>query len=319
MINLESNCEVMKYHCNDTNTPKKLKYREFDMTSKTQKRKFIFWVWNMSFVLLQSRHTLSDFTFNFHFHALEKATATHSSVLAWRIPGTGEPGGLPSVGSHRGDLAAAAAGISLGLPIWLSGKESTCQCRRSRRRGFDPWVRKIPWRRAWQSTPVFLPEECYGQRSLAGYSSQCRTESDTTERLSTDKRGKAERLPGVGAQSSNSMVWPAEVPFPSNHTRLQLRFHFPSITPNYLVFPEYAPHTQCFYLFHYCSFCLESLPGKRHPSPPFLNPRSKLRLYLISAQFVYIFLLKSFTKLNTIVPLANQVKTGKLLVIHNRP
>ena len=44
---------------------------------------------------------LSDFTFTFRFHALEKEMATHSSVLAWRIPGTGEPGGLPSMGSHR--------------------------------------------------------------------------------------------------------------------------------------------------------------------------------------------------------------------------
>ena len=44
---------------------------------------------------------LSDFTFTFHFHALEKEMATHSSVLAWRIPGTGEPGELPSLGSHR--------------------------------------------------------------------------------------------------------------------------------------------------------------------------------------------------------------------------
>ena len=44
---------------------------------------------------------LSDFTFTFHFHALEKEMATHSSVLAWRIPGTGEPGGLPSMGSPR--------------------------------------------------------------------------------------------------------------------------------------------------------------------------------------------------------------------------
>ena len=60
---------------------------------------------------------LSDFTFTFHFHALEKEMATHSTVLAWRIPGMGEPGGLPSVGSHRvrhdwSDLAAAAAGCS---------------------------------------------------------------------------------------------------------------------------------------------------------------------------------------------------------------
>ena len=51
--------------------------------------------------VVKSRTRLSDFTFTFHFHALEKEMATHSSVLAWRIPGTGEPGGLPSVGSHR--------------------------------------------------------------------------------------------------------------------------------------------------------------------------------------------------------------------------
>ena len=49
----------------------------------------------------KSRTRLSNFTFTFHFHALEKEMATHSSVLAWRIPGTGEPVGLPSVGSHR--------------------------------------------------------------------------------------------------------------------------------------------------------------------------------------------------------------------------
>ena len=66
----------------------------------------------------KSRTRLSDFTFTFHFHALKKEMATHSSILAWRIPGTGEPGGLPSMGSHRvghdwSNLAAAAAG-----PIW---------------------------------------------------------------------------------------------------------------------------------------------------------------------------------------------------------
>ena len=49
----------------------------------------------------ESQTQLSDFTFTFHFHAMEKEMATHSSVLAWRISGMGEPGGLPSVGSHR--------------------------------------------------------------------------------------------------------------------------------------------------------------------------------------------------------------------------
>ena len=62
----------------------------------------------------KSQTRLSDFTFTFYFHALEEEMATHSSVLAWRIPGTEEPGGLPSMGSHRvghdwSDLAAAAA------------------------------------------------------------------------------------------------------------------------------------------------------------------------------------------------------------------
>ena len=61
----------------------------------------------------KSRTQLNDFTFTFGFHALEKEMATHSSVLAWRIPGMGEPGGLPSMGLHRvghdwSDLAAAA-------------------------------------------------------------------------------------------------------------------------------------------------------------------------------------------------------------------
>ena len=61
----------------------------------------------------KSQTRLSDFTFTFHFHTYEKEMATHSSVLAWRIPGTGESGGLPSMGSHRvghdwSDLAAAA-------------------------------------------------------------------------------------------------------------------------------------------------------------------------------------------------------------------
>ena len=69
--------------------------------------------WAAVHEVAKSRTRLSDFTFTFHFHALEKEMATHSSVLAWRIPGTGEPDGLLSVGSHRvghdwSDLAAAA-------------------------------------------------------------------------------------------------------------------------------------------------------------------------------------------------------------------
>ena len=59
---------------------------------------------------------------------------------------------------------------SLGFPAGSSGKESTCRCRRCKRCGFEPWVGRISWRRWWQPTPVTLPGECHGQRSLAGYS-----------------------------------------------------------------------------------------------------------------------------------------------------
>ena len=58
----------------------------------------------------------------------------------------------------------------LGFPGGASGKEPACQCRKPKRCKFDPWVSKIPWRRAWQPTPVCLPGKSHGQRSLAGYS-----------------------------------------------------------------------------------------------------------------------------------------------------
>ena len=98
---------------------------------------------------------LSNFTFTFHFHALEKEMATHSSVPAWRIPGTGEPGWLPSMGSHRvrhdwSNLAAAAAVMG------------------SLRVGHD-WADSLSlftfmyWRRKWQPTAVFLPGESQGR------------------------------------------------------------------------------------------------------------------------------------------------------------
>ena len=58
----------------------------------------------------------------------------------------------------------------IGFPGGASGEKCACQCRRQKRLGFDPWVRKGPWRRAWQPTPIFLPGESYGQRNLVGYS-----------------------------------------------------------------------------------------------------------------------------------------------------
>ena len=79
--------------------------------------------WAVVHGVTKSRTRLSDFTFTFHFNAFLKEMATHSSVLAWRIPGTGEPGGLPSMRSHRfrhdwSDLAAAAASRKWLLDSW---------------------------------------------------------------------------------------------------------------------------------------------------------------------------------------------------------
>ena len=102
------------------------------------------------------RTRLRDFTFTFHFDALEKEMATHSSVLAWRIPGTGEPGGLQSMGSRRVRHNWAT---SLSLFTFMH------------------------WRRKWQPTPVFLPGESQGRGSMMGCRLWGGTELDTTEAI----------------------------------------------------------------------------------------------------------------------------------------
>ena len=69
----------------------------------------------------------------------------------------------------------------MGFPGGTSGKQPACQCRKYTKCGLDPWVRKTLWRRAWQPTPVILPEESHEQRSLVGHSPQGGKESDMTE------------------------------------------------------------------------------------------------------------------------------------------
>ena len=86
--------------------------------------------WAAVHEVAKSRTRLSDFTFTFHFHALEKEMAIHSSVLSWRIPGMGEPGGLPSIGSHRvghdwSDLSAAEAKIIIVSEVSPKRKTNT--------------------------------------------------------------------------------------------------------------------------------------------------------------------------------------------------
>ena len=143
-------------------------------------------------------------TSTFHFHALEKEMATHSSVLAWRIPGTGEPGGLSSMGSHRvgrdwSELAVAAAAAACRqrrqwhpTPVLLPGNSHWWRSLV----GCSPWGHEesdmTEWLHfhfslscigegKWQPIPVFLPGESQGRRSLVGCRLWGRTESDTTE------------------------------------------------------------------------------------------------------------------------------------------
>ena len=101
-----NNLPILKHHGEGNGTPLQYSCLENPMDGGA-------W-WAAVHGVARSHTRLSDFTLTFHFHALEKEMATHSSVLAWRIPGTGEPGGLPSMGLHRvghdlSDLAAAAA------------------------------------------------------------------------------------------------------------------------------------------------------------------------------------------------------------------
>ena len=98
---------------------------------------------------------------------------------------------LPSLKIHRGPKDTQAEGSELqlapyeglGFPGGTSGKESTCRGSRHKRCGFDPWVGKMPWRRKWQPTPVFLPGKFHGHKGLAGYSPWSYKESNMTERV----------------------------------------------------------------------------------------------------------------------------------------
>ena len=147
---------------------------------------------------------------------LEKEMATHSSSLAWRIPWTEEPGRLQSMElqrvrhdwanithshpqthacqshphkplrvaetvNHERNQNYHLVPMRKSFSGCASKKEFTSQSRRLKRQSFDPWTGKIPWRRQWQPTPVFLPGESHGQRSLVGCSPRSYKESDTTE------------------------------------------------------------------------------------------------------------------------------------------
>ena len=223
-----------------------------------------------------SQTRLSDFTFTFHFHALEKEMATHSSVFAWRIPGMGEPGGLPSMGSHRvrhdwGDLAAAAAAAAavgirfasqakgpslkldgksmhiLGFPGG-SGVRNLAAMQEMQEIWFWFLCWKILWSRKWQPTQIFLPGKFYGQGNLAGYSPWSHQELDVT---SVQFISVAQSCPSLWPHglkhtrhpcpSSNPRVYSnswIESVMPSNNLGLCCPLLLPSIFPSIRVFAK---------------------------------------------------------------------------------
>ena len=95
-----------------------------------------------------------------------------------------------------------------------SGKQSTCQCRRCKRRGFDPWIRKIPWSRKWQPTPVFWPGEFHRQRSLVGYILWGHKELGTTEEVNTHTHTHMNRH--ISLQNNRSSIMRGVSPNPRN-------------------------------------------------------------------------------------------------------
>jgi len=98
----------------------------------------------------------------------------------------------------------------VGLPWWLNGKRVHLQSRRHRRWGWDPWIRKFPWRRKWQYSPVFLLGKFYGQRSLAGYSPKCH---------SVGHKWVTEHTPISSVQFSSSVVSDSLRPQELQHAR----------------------------------------------------------------------------------------------------
>ena len=162
-------------------------------------------------VICKVTHHVQHWEQKFWIHVRESSLLKITSAFSGMtiIPSTGQrKEGVTEVWPHQtGDLDDSAEVNTVGtnvifilfpllvcllmLPLeglqaisgGASGKEPACQCRRHMRHRFDPWVRKIPCRRAWQSTPVFLPGESHGQRSLVGYTGRPwgHTESDTSD------------------------------------------------------------------------------------------------------------------------------------------
>ena len=135
--------------------------------------------WSFSFSIIPSKEHPGLISFRMDWLDLLAVQGTLKSLLQhhswkasilWHAYYMPENNNTPiSEGPNLADTYINCFG-SGGFPGGASGKEPTCQCRRCKRCGFDPWIGKMPWGRAWQPTPVFLPGKSLGQRSLVGYS-----------------------------------------------------------------------------------------------------------------------------------------------------
>ena len=152
----------------------------------------IVWWWGGRFYLSYMRYTIIRvqvyiYYLIFLLFLMSELLFYPMSVFTWTPP-------VSDLSSCSQKLSSAFWIIFFGYLFiwsyaWLSGKESTCQCRNHRRPRLDPWVRKIPWRRKWQPAPVFLPGKSYVQRTLEGYSPQSCKKSDTTKHALVNKAG----------------------------------------------------------------------------------------------------------------------------------
>ena len=120
--------------------------------------------------------SLSLFTFHFSLSCIGEGNGNPLQCSCLENPRVGGPWwatvyGVAQSRTRLKWLSSSSSIACLGFPGGASGKEPACQCRRLKRCWFDPWVGKLPWRKPWQPTPVFLPGESHGQRSLVGYSS----------------------------------------------------------------------------------------------------------------------------------------------------
>ena len=134
------------------------------------------------------------------------------------------------------------------LPSWLSGKESTCHCRRYSRHEFSPWIGKIPWRRKWQCTPVLLPGKSHEQKSLEGCSPWGHRESDTTEHICIYRGWSSNWFEShISINNCSCTICRIDFPFPSD-----LPWHLCWKSVDYICGDLFLDSLFCFiYLFVY--------------------------------------------------------------------